>query len=174
MWVWYLLYKLLSLAYFIFSYVSTHWFLGVMVMNNDLKSVISDSMLQIMIMNISCENALRWLLQDTFDDKSTMVQVMIWCCQPTSHCLSQRWPRSKALHGATRLKCINSSPPSGAYMCQGIRIGSAWLVFSLTQDQMLLVQPNFWSQGATGRPLVLNIENTEKTLNSQKTLNNCP
>ena len=33
----------------------------------------------------SCEIALKWMLQNTFDDKSTLVKVMAWCCQVTSH-----------------------------------------------------------------------------------------
>ena len=32
---------------------------------------------------ISCEIALRWLSLDLTDDKSTLVQVMAWCCQAT-------------------------------------------------------------------------------------------
>ena len=43
---------------------------------------------------ISCELALRWMSLDLTDDKSTLVQVMAWCRQATSHYLSQCWPRS--------------------------------------------------------------------------------
>ena len=42
----------------------------------------------------SCEIALIWMLPDFTDDMSTLVQVMAWCCQATSHFLSQCWPRS--------------------------------------------------------------------------------
>ena len=42
---------------------------------------------------ISCELALRWTSLD-LTDKSTLVQVMAWCHQATSHHLSQWWPRS--------------------------------------------------------------------------------
>ena len=34
-------------------------------------------------------------------DKSTLVQVMAWCRQATSHCLSQCWPRSICLQMAS-------------------------------------------------------------------------
>ena len=44
--------------------------------------------------DISCELALRWMSLDLTDDKSTLVQVMAWCRQATSHYLSQCWPRS--------------------------------------------------------------------------------
>ena len=43
---------------------------------------------------ISYEIALRWMPQALTDDKSTLVQVMAWCRQATSHYLSQCWPRS--------------------------------------------------------------------------------
>ena len=42
---------------------------------------------------ISCEITLTWKPHDLTDDKSTLVQVMAWCCQVTSHYLSQCWPR---------------------------------------------------------------------------------
>ena len=42
----------------------------------------------------SCEIALERMSQDPADDKSTLVQVMSWCHQATSHYLSQCWPGS--------------------------------------------------------------------------------
>ena len=36
--------------------------------------------------------ALRLMRQDLYNGKSTMVQVMAWCCQPTSHYLAQYYP----------------------------------------------------------------------------------
>ena len=51
---------------------------------------------------ISCKIALRWMPLDLTDDKSTLVQVMAWCRQATSHYLSQCWPRSLSLYGITR------------------------------------------------------------------------
>ena len=56
---------------------------------------------------ISCELALRWMSFDLTDDKSTLVQVMAWCCQATSHYLSQCWPRSLLPYGVTRPHWIN-------------------------------------------------------------------
>ena len=44
--------------------------------------------------------ALRWMSLDLIDDKSTLVQVMAWCRQATSHYLSQCWPRLP--YGVTR------------------------------------------------------------------------
>ena len=41
----------------------------------------------------------------------TLVQVMAWCRQATSHYLSQCWPRSLSPYGVTRPQWVNSSPP---------------------------------------------------------------
>ena len=51
---------------------------------------------------ISCELSLRWMSLDLTDDKSTLVQVMAWCRQATSHYLSQWWPRFLSPNGVTR------------------------------------------------------------------------
>ena len=42
------------------------------------------------------------------DPKSTLTQVMAWCCQATSHCLSQCWPSSLSQYGITSLQCIEN------------------------------------------------------------------
>ena len=44
------------------------------------------------------------------DDKSTLVQVMAWCRQATSHYLSQCWPRSLTPYGITRPQWVNTGP----------------------------------------------------------------
>ena len=44
---------------------------------------------------------------DLTEDKSTLVQVMAWCCQATSHYLSQRWPRSLSPYGVIRPQWVN-------------------------------------------------------------------
>ena len=46
--------------------------------------------------------------QGLTDDKSTLVQVMAWCRQATSHYLSQFWPRSMSPYGVTRPQWVNS------------------------------------------------------------------
>ena len=56
---------------------------------------------------ISYEIALRWIPLDLTDDKSTLVQVMAWCHQATSHYLSQCWPRSMSPNGVTRPQWVN-------------------------------------------------------------------
>ena len=51
---------------------------------------------------------------DLTDDKSTLVQVMAWCHQATSHYLSQCWPRPMSPFDVTRPEWVNSLQPSGA------------------------------------------------------------
>ena len=55
---------------------------------------------------ISCELTLRWMSLDLTHDKSTLVQVMTWCLQATSHYLSQCWPQSLSPYGVTRPQCV--------------------------------------------------------------------
>ena len=57
---------------------------------------------------IFCETTLRWMSLDLTDDKSTLVRVMAWCHQATSHYLSQCWPRSLTPYGITRPQWVNS------------------------------------------------------------------
>ena len=45
------------------------------------------------------------------DDKSTLVQVMAWCRQATSHYLSQWWPRSLSPYGIVRPQWVNTLRP---------------------------------------------------------------
>ena len=67
----------------------------------NLRYVIFKQILVIDGWGISCEIALIWMTLDFTDDKSALVQVMAWCRQATSHCLSQCWPRSLLPYGVT-------------------------------------------------------------------------
>ena len=58
---------------------------------------------------ISCKITLRWMPLDPTDDKSTLYQVMAWCCQATSHYLSQCWPSFISPYGITRPQWVNKS-----------------------------------------------------------------
>ena len=51
---------------------------------------------------ISCETALIWVSLDHTCDKSTLVQVMAWCRQATSHYLGQCWSISMSPYGVTK------------------------------------------------------------------------
>ena len=46
---------------------------------------------------------------DLHDDESTLVQLMAWCRQATSHYLSQCWPRSMLPNGVTRPQWVKIS-----------------------------------------------------------------
>ena len=61
---------------------------------------------------ISCEIAIIWMSLDFTDDQSTLVQVMAWCHQATSHYLSQYWPRSLSPYGLTRPQWFNTLRPA--------------------------------------------------------------
>ena len=56
---------------------------------------------------ISCKIALRWMPLNLTDGKSTLVQVMAWCRQATSHYLSQCWRRFMSPYGVTRSQSVN-------------------------------------------------------------------
>ena len=56
---------------------------------------------------ISCEITLIWMPLEFTDDQSTLVQVMAWCHQATSHYLSQCWHRSLSPYDITRPQWIN-------------------------------------------------------------------
>ena len=45
---------------------------------------------------------------------STLAQVMAWCCQATSHYLSQCWPRSLLPYGVTRPQWVKSANSVGS------------------------------------------------------------
>ena len=74
----------------------------------NLKLVIFKLTSRVYILNISCEIALRWMPQDLTGDKSTLVQVMAWCRQATSHYLGQCWPRSISPYGVARPQWVNA------------------------------------------------------------------
>ena len=68
--------------------------------DNDFHSVIFKLILDIHILSTYCD--FRWMPQSTLDDNSTLVKVMAWCCQVTSHFLNQWWPKYMLLCGITR------------------------------------------------------------------------
>ena len=74
------------------GFTLTRWPLG--NLNEIFKCLIFQIISVIDGWGISCELALRWMSLNITDDKSTLVQVMAWCRQATSHYLSQCWPRS--------------------------------------------------------------------------------
>ena len=57
---------------------------------------------------ISCEIVLIWMSLDFTDDQSTLVQVMAWCRQATSHYLNLCWSRSLLPYGITKPLRVNT------------------------------------------------------------------
>ena len=82
------------------------------------KTAIFNLVLLIGIFTSFKDNALRWMPWDLTDDKSTLVQVMAWCRQATSHYLNQCWPRSLPPYGITRPQWFNSSWPGDMHVFQ--------------------------------------------------------
>ena len=73
----------------------------------NFRHVIFKQILVIDGWGISCKIALIWMSLDLTDDQSTLVQVMAWCHQATSHYLSQSWLRSLLPFGVTRPQGVN-------------------------------------------------------------------
>ena len=74
----------------------------------DFENVIFNLALLIGIFKSTYENVLRWMPQNLSDDKSTLVQVMAWCRQATSHYLNQFWPRNLPPYGVTRPQWVKT------------------------------------------------------------------
>ena len=75
---------------------------------SSFKSVIFKPILWIIIWSDNCEFALRWMPQNTFGDKSTLVQVMAWCLTAPSHYLSQCRSRSMSPYSVISAQPVNS------------------------------------------------------------------
>ena len=74
-----------SIIILLYSPPLTHWSLG------DLGAILKcnfQSCLLIDIFRSSNDNAFKWMPQDLTGDKLTLVQVMAWCRQATSHYLN--------------------------------------------------------------------------------------
>ena len=55
-----------------------------------------------------CLSSLKCISLDPTDDKSSLLKIMAWCRQATSHCLNQHWPRSMSPHGISNNYIISS------------------------------------------------------------------
>ena len=79
-----------------------HWLVGPGRFEWNFREMIFKLILQIDGWGIHCEITLRRMSLDLTDDKSTLVQVMTWRHQATSHYLSQCWSRSLLPYGGSR------------------------------------------------------------------------
>ena len=89
----------------------------------------------------SKDNTLRWMPRHLNDDKSTLVQVMAWCRQVTSHYLSQCWHSSISPYGVTRPQWVNCLSQILTLTC---KIGSILGQYPLVMANLLEVH----SQGS--------------------------
>ena len=81
---------------------------------SNFKSVISKHMLWITFMGTSCEIALRWIPQNIFDDKSTLVQVIVGACWHQAITWRNVDPDLCCHFGITKPQWVNSLGPSDA------------------------------------------------------------
>ena len=86
---------------------STPWPLG------DFNKILSKIIFKLIFVtngcDISSEITLRWTSLDLSGDELTLVQVMAWCRQATSHYLGQCWPRFLSPYGVTRPQWVNET-----------------------------------------------------------------
>ena len=85
----------------------------------NFRYVIFKQILEIDVWGVSSEIAPIWMSLDFTDDQSTLVQVMAWRRQATSHYLSQCWPRSLSPYGVTRPQQGESSIPPSNFVGRG-------------------------------------------------------
>ena len=69
---------------------------------SNIKSIIFKLVKQNSNLPTCCEITLRRMPKNLTNDWTTLVQVMVWCRQATSHYLRQCWPRSMSLYDVTR------------------------------------------------------------------------
>ena len=104
------------------------------------KNGIFNLVLLIGIFRSSYDSALRWMPQDLTDDKSTLVQVMAWCRQATSHYLSQCWLSPLSPYGVARPQWVLNSLSLGRIgsNCQSvISKNMLWIIFMLLTDVLI-------------------------------------
>ena len=89
---------------------ASHWFINSLAPDRFEQNFRQENLKLILLNNgwgISYEGVLRWISLDFTDDKSTLVQMMVWWCQATSHYLRQYWLRSMWSYDVTRPQCVN-------------------------------------------------------------------
>ena len=74
---------------------------------------------------------LRWKSLNLTDTKSTLVQVMAWCRQATSHYLSHSWPKFISPYSVTMPRWVNAEYPRHAVSRQSC--GTSWWISPLVQ-----------------------------------------
>ena len=91
----------------------------------NFRHVIFKQILVIDGWGISCEIPLK--------DQSTLVQVIAWCHQATSHYLSQCWPRFLQRYGVTRPQWVKITSTSGLFQFQPLLTNAQEILQSCTE-----------------------------------------
>ena len=91
-----LFYKISRAAYWLLE----SWYVTVV-----LKVYFSKTLCRIVAWTLAA-NLLLCESRNLTKEKSTLVQVIVWCCQATSHYLSQCWHRSMSSYGVTKLQWV--------------------------------------------------------------------
>ena len=73
------------------KFVKTHWHMGNVAVMLKVKCRISKIIIQKRSLGTYNEITFKWTPQQLTNKKSTLAQVMAWCCQTSSHYLSQCW-----------------------------------------------------------------------------------
>ena len=117
--------------------------------NSKYMYLVFKQMQQLDSISIYGGNALKWMPQNRFANKSTLVQVMAWCHQATSHYLSQCWPWSMTSYDITKPQWDNIitlielglvlPSISDIFSCDQAAL---WMVFSVCLSVRLSVCPS--------------------------------
>ena len=111
----------------------------------NFKSVIFKVISMIDIWSTSCEIALWWMSKHLTNDQSTLVQVMAWCHQATSHYLSQCWPIYMTPYCVPRPQWVNMSshiPPNYKVTDKGIAYEK--IISDIKSNAWVTVNNDFW------------------------------
>ena len=95
----------------------------------NFREVIFQLILVIDSWSFSCKIILKLMPMDLTDGKSTLVQVMAWCRQATSHYLSQCWPESLYPYGIIRPQWVKPKPRTERSNTVMIYIYIHWFVY---------------------------------------------
>ena len=76
---------------------------------SNFQSIIFKVIVQNRSLCFHCQIALRWMPMNFTNKRSSLVQVMAWCRQATSHYVNQYWPRSPTPFGISWPQWVNLS-----------------------------------------------------------------
>ena len=91
---------------------------------HNLKSTIFETIIHNSMLGKHCGIAFRIKPQNLSDMKSTLVWVMVWCLQATSHYLNQCWPMSMSPYNITRPQWVNDF----CLMAPNHHLNQCWLL----------------------------------------------